>query len=34
MANAKLLISAGDVLDVQLTSETVVIEAAGGARTA
>lgn len=32
MAQAKLLISAGDVLDVQLTSETVVIDTPAGRR--
>lgn len=32
MADAKLLVSAGDVLDVQLTSETVVIDTPMGRR--
>jgi hypothetical protein len=32
MANGKVLISAGDVIEVQLTSETVVIESAHGRR--
>jgi hypothetical protein len=32
MAEAKLVINAGDVLDVQLTSETVVIETPAGRR--